>query len=75
MLRNIGASFSYCQIAYDSLNKGLNKIVINKEVINNDLNNRWELLSEPIQTILRMYSLLFLYIIFIIFVLFLYFLY
>lgn len=51
--RNIGVPFSHTIIALTSLLKGLNKLIINQEAINNDLNNNWAVVAEAIQTILR----------------------
>ena len=53
VIRNIGVPFSYTLIAFSSLQKGLGKLVLNKEVITNDLNKHWEVTGEAIQTILR----------------------
>jgi adenylosuccinate lyase len=53
VLRNLGSIFAYALIAYVSCSKGLAKCKVNKAVIAADLNNAWELLAEPIQTILR----------------------
>ena len=53
VLRNIGSSLGYSIIAFDSLKKGLEKLEVNKLVISETLNNHWELLSEPLQTIMR----------------------
>lgn len=51
--RNIGVVAGYSILAYSSLLKGLNKLELNQEAINNDLDQNWELLSEPIQTVMR----------------------
>ena len=53
VLRNIGLAMAYGFIAYESCMKGLNKIVVNKDKIHHDLDNAWEVLAEPIQTIMR----------------------
>ncbi len=53
VLRNIGVAISYSVLAYNSLLKGLDKLEINQEVINLDLDNNWELLAEPIQMVMR----------------------
>ena len=53
VLRNIGVPFSHTLIAIKSLKKGVNKLVINKEKITNDLNENWAVVAEAIQTILR----------------------
>ena len=52
-MRNIGTCFAYTLIALSSLIKGLNKLQINKKVINQDLENAWEVLTEAIQTVMR----------------------
>ena len=52
-MRNIGSCFAYTLIALSSLIKGLNKLEINKKVINQDLENAWEVLTEAIQTVMR----------------------
>ena len=51
--RNIGVPLAHTLIALSSLNKGLDKIDINKSVIKNDLDNNWAIVSEAIQTVLR----------------------
>jgi adenylosuccinate lyase len=53
VLRNIGNALGYSILAYSSLEKGLNKLEINKKFIENELNSHWELLAEPIQTVMR----------------------
>ena len=53
VLRNIGLAMAYGFIAYESCLKGLNKIVVNKNKIYQDLDNAWEVLAEPIQTVMR----------------------
>lgn len=53
VLRNIGVPISHSVIAYNSLLKGLNKLILNESAINNDLENNWAVLAEAIQTILR----------------------
>ncbi len=51
--RNIGIPLAHTLIALSSLNKGLDKIDINKSVIKNDLDNNWAIVAEAIQTVLR----------------------
>ena len=51
--RNIGLPLAYSKIAFDSIIKGINKLDIEKETIEKDLNNNWAVVSEAIQTILR----------------------
>jgi len=53
VLRNIGVPFAHNLIAFSSLNKGLEKLVLNEEEIRNDLDNNWAVCAEAIQTILR----------------------
>ena len=53
VLRNLGSLFAYIIISLDSLQKGLAKIEPNKEIIVEDLDNTWEILTEAIQTLLR----------------------
>jgi len=57
VLRNLGVGFAHSTIAYQSLLKGLNKLEINAEVIEADLNSSWEVLAEPIQTVMRRYAI------------------
>jgi adenylosuccinate lyase len=52
-LRNIGVPFAHNLISYDSLKKGMSKLLINKEKIDEDLENNWIVVAEAIQTILR----------------------
>jgi adenylosuccinate lyase len=53
VLRNIGVPVGHTIIAFNSMLKGLNKIVVNEEKINSDLENNWAVVSEALQTILR----------------------
>ena len=53
-LRNIGAAFGYSVISYKSTLKGLNKITPNNNNINEELDNNWAVLSEAVQTIMRL---------------------
>ena len=57
VLRNIGLMFSYSMIAYKNILIGLNKLEINKSKINNDVDNSWEILAEPIQMVARKYQI------------------
>ena len=57
VLRNLGVGFAHSLIAYQSLLKGLNKLEINVDVIEADLNASWEVLAEPIQTVMRRYGI------------------
>ncbi|MGB1205142.1 MAG: adenylosuccinate lyase [Chitinophagales bacterium] len=51
--RNIGVPFAHTLIALKSLEKGMNKLLLNESAIKNDLNEHWEVVTEAIQTILR----------------------
>jgi adenylosuccinate lyase len=56
VLRALGTAFGHCAIAWASLQKGLGKLAINEAVLEADLDNNWELLAEPIQTVMRRYG-------------------
>ena len=53
VMRNIGVPIAHSIIAYKAIMKGLNKLIVNKEQISNDLNSNWVIVAEAIQTILR----------------------
>ncbi len=53
VLRNVGVPFAHTAIAFESLQKGLNKIVLNESAIQQELENNWMVVAEGIQTILR----------------------
>ena len=53
VLRNIGVPFSHTIIAFSSLEKGIDKLLLNKDAIDRDLENNWAVVAEAIQTILR----------------------
>jgi len=53
VLRNVGVPLGHTLIAFNSLLKGLNKLIVNTDKINSDLDNNWAVVSEAIQTILR----------------------
>jgi adenylosuccinate lyase len=57
VLRNIGVALGYSALAYQSLMTGLNKLEINKAAIAKDLDASWEVLAEPIQTVMRRFGL------------------
>jgi len=57
VLRNLGVGFAHSLIAYQSLLKGLNKLEINAANIEADLNDSWEVLAEPVQTVMRRYGI------------------
>ncbi len=56
VLRNMGVALGYTLLAYDSCLKGLNKLDVNIAQLQADLNNAWEVLAEPIQTVMRRYG-------------------
>ena len=56
VLRNMGVGLGYTLLAYDSLLKGLGKLEINAEAMHVDLDANWELLAEPIQTVMRSFG-------------------
>ena len=56
VLRNMGVGFGYSFIAYEALLKGLGKLELNRARLNEDLDNAWEVLAEPIQTVMRRYG-------------------
>lgn len=53
VLRNVGVPIAHSVIAFHSTIKGLNKLIVNENVITSDLSNHWNVLAEAIQTILR----------------------
>ena len=57
VLRNMGVAFGYTLLGYDSCLRGLNKLEINVEKLMQDLDNSWEVLAEPIQTVMRRYGI------------------
>ena len=56
VLRNMGVALGYSLLAYDACLRGLNKLEVNRERIEQDLVNAWEVLAEPIQTVMRRYG-------------------
>ena len=57
VLRNIGVALGYAVLAYQSLMTGLDKLELNGNAIATDLDSAWEVLAEPIQTVMRRYGL------------------
>jgi adenylosuccinate lyase len=53
VLRNVGVPFAHTMIAFKSLNKGLDKLIVNTDAIHADLDDNWSVIAEAIQTILR----------------------
>ncbi len=56
VLRNLGVGIAQSSIAYSSLLKGMSKLQVNAEKLDADLDNAWEVLAEPIQTVMRRYG-------------------
>jgi adenylosuccinate lyase len=56
VLRNIGVAFGYALLAYDSCLRGLNKLEVNPVRLAEDLDATWEVLAEPVQTVMRRYG-------------------
>ncbi len=57
VLRNMGVALGYTLLAYESCLKGLNKLEINEKRVADDLNASWEVMAEPIQTVMRRYNI------------------
>ncbi|MBK9325730.1 MAG: adenylosuccinate lyase [Thiobacillaceae bacterium] len=57
VLRNMGVALGYALIGYESLLRGLNKLEANPARLAEDLDHNWEVLAEPIQTVMRRYGL------------------
>jgi adenylosuccinate lyase len=57
VLRNLGVGLAHGLIAYQSTLKGLNKLEVNPTKLASDLDNAWEVLAEPIQTVMRRYKI------------------
>ena len=57
VLRNMGVAFGYTLLGFDSCLRGLNKLEANFDKLEEDLDNSWEVLAEPIQTVMRRYGI------------------
>ena len=57
VLRNMGVALGYAVLAYESMAVGLGKLELNASAISTDLNAAWEVLAEPVQTVMRRYGL------------------
>jgi adenylosuccinate lyase len=57
VLRNLGVGFGHVIIALDSLMRGISKLEVNETIIAKDLDQNWEVLAEPIQTVMRRYGI------------------
>ena len=56
VLRNMGVALGYAVLAWHSFGTGLNKLELNREALDADLDGAWEVLAEPIQTVMRRYG-------------------
>jgi adenylosuccinate lyase len=57
VLRNMGVGIGYSLIAYQATLKGISKLQVNEARLAEDLNNAWEVLAEPVQTVMRRYGI------------------
>jgi adenylosuccinate lyase len=57
VLRNMGVGFGYSLLAYQATLKGISKLEVNEARLLEDLDNSWEVLAEPIQTVMRRYGI------------------
>ena len=57
VLRNMGVALGHALLGYDSLARGLDKLQLNREALEADLDLAWEVMAEPIQTVMRRYGL------------------
>jgi len=57
VLRNMGVALGYAQLGYDSLLRGIGKLELNEAALAADLDDAWEVLAEPIQTVMRRFGL------------------
>jgi len=57
VLRNLGVALGYCLVAYDACARGLDKLQVNAAAIDADIDACWEVLAEPVQTVMRRYGL------------------
>jgi len=53
VLRNVGVPFAHIIIAFNSIEKGLDKLLLNEDALKQDLQDNWAVVAEAIQTILR----------------------
>jgi adenylosuccinate lyase len=56
VLRNLGVGIAHCLIAYHSSLRGISKLEVNEQALLDDLESNWEVLAEPIQTVMRRYG-------------------
>jgi adenylosuccinate lyase len=58
VLRNMGVALGYAALAYHSLGIGLSKLELNEQALARDLDGAWEVLAEPIQTVMRRFGVM-----------------
>jgi adenylosuccinate lyase len=57
VLRNLGVGVGYAVIAYTSTLKGISKLEVNRDALLAELDKNWEVLAEPVQTVMRRYAI------------------
>ncbi len=57
VLRNMGVALGYSLLGWDSLTRGLDKLEVNAQALADDLDAAWEVLAEPVQTVMRRHGL------------------
>ena len=57
VLRNLGVGLGYCLIAYAATRKGISKLEVNEQHLRDELDQNWEVLAEPVQTVMRRYGI------------------
>jgi adenylosuccinate lyase len=57
VLRNMGVALGYAVLACDAMSRGLDKLELNRQALAADLEGAWEVLAEPVQTVMRRYGL------------------
>jgi adenylosuccinate lyase len=57
VLRNMGVALGHCLLGYDSLARGMAKISVGRAAIDADLDEAWEVLAEPVQTVMRRHGI------------------
>ena len=57
VLRNVGVAFGHTLLAWDSCLRGLGKLDVDRDAIARDLDDAWEVLAEPVQTVMRRYGI------------------
>ena len=57
VLRNIGTGIAHSSIAFQSCQRGISRLDVNTQRIQEDLDSNWEVLAEPVQTVMRRYGI------------------